>query len=52
MLTGGGRAFGPRPKGPDGWTRKINRKEEQLGLRVGLSEKWRSGDLLDRKSVV
>lgn len=45
MLTGGGRAFGPRPKGPDGWARKVNRKEERLGLRVGLSEKWRSGDL-------
>ncbi|GAA5888874.1 hypothetical protein JCM6882_002886 [Rhodosporidiobolus microsporus] len=45
MLKGGGRAFGPRPKGPDGWLRKINRKEEQLGLRVALSEKWRSGNL-------
>ncbi|GAA5985376.1 hypothetical protein JCM5350_005163 [Sporobolomyces pararoseus] len=45
MLKGGGRAFGPRPKGPDGWKRKINRKEEQLGLRVSLSEKWRSGNL-------
>ncbi|GAA5862352.1 hypothetical protein JCM1840_004154 [Sporobolomyces johnsonii] len=45
MLKGGGRAFGPRPKGPDGWKRKINRKEEQLGLRVSLSEKWRSGHL-------
>ncbi|GAA5858768.1 hypothetical protein JCM8547_004979 [Rhodosporidiobolus lusitaniae] len=45
MLKGGGRAFGPRPKGPDGWKRKINRKEEQLGLRVALSEKWRAGDL-------
>ncbi|GAA5898048.1 hypothetical protein JCM8208_000142 [Rhodotorula glutinis] len=46
MLKGGGRAFGPRPKGPDGWMRKINRKEEQLGLRVSLSEKWRSGNLV------
>ncbi|GAA5837285.1 hypothetical protein JCM9279_005641 [Rhodotorula babjevae] len=46
MLKGGGRAFGPRPKGPDGWLRKINRKEEQLGLRVSLSEKWRSGNLV------
>ncbi|GAA5922833.1 mitochondrial 54S ribosomal protein uL4m YML6 [Sporobolomyces koalae] len=45
MLKGGGRAFGPRPKGPDGWNRKINRKEEQLGLRVSLSEKWRAGNL-------
>jgi len=45
MLKGGGRAFGPRAKGPDGWKRKINRKEEQLGLRVSLSEKWRSGQL-------
>ncbi|GAA5908370.1 mitochondrial 54S ribosomal protein uL4m YML6 [Sporobolomyces salmoneus] len=45
MLKGGGRAFGPRPKGPDGWKRKINRKEEQLGLRVSLSEKWRAGNL-------
>lgn len=45
MLTGGGRAFGPRPKGEDGWNRKVNRKEERLGLRVGLSEKWRSGQL-------
>ncbi|GAA6018269.1 hypothetical protein JCM11491_005134 [Sporobolomyces phaffii] len=45
MLKGGGRAFGPRPKGPDGWKRKINRKEEQLGLRVSLSEKWRAGQL-------
>ncbi|BGP12400.1 hypothetical protein JCM10213_001995 [Rhodosporidiobolus nylandii] len=45
MLKGGGRAFGPRPKGPDGWARKINRKEEQLGLRVALSEKWRAGNL-------
>lgn len=45
MLTGGGRAFGPRPKGPDGWARKVNRKETRLGLRVGLSDKWRSGDL-------
>ncbi|GAA5997225.1 mitochondrial 54S ribosomal protein uL4m YML6 [Rhodotorula paludigena] len=46
MLKGGGRAFGPRPKGPEGWKRKINRKEEQLGLRVSLSEKWRSGNLV------
>lgn len=46
MLKGGGRAFGPRPKGPEGWQRKINRKEEQLGLRVSLSEKWRSGNLV------
>ncbi|GAA5827289.1 hypothetical protein JCM11251_001207 [Rhodosporidiobolus azoricus] len=45
MLRGGGRAFGPRPKGPEGWLRKINRKEEQLGLRVALSEKWRTGNL-------
>ncbi|GAA6062757.1 hypothetical protein JCM10212_005553 [Sporobolomyces blumeae] len=45
MLRGGGRAFGPRPKGPDGWKRKINRKEAQLGLRVSLSEKWRAGQL-------
>lgn len=45
MLVGGGRAFGPRSKGPDGWKRKINRKEEQLGLRVALSEKWRTGRL-------
>ncbi|GAA6043259.1 hypothetical protein JCM8097_008491 [Rhodosporidiobolus ruineniae] len=45
MLKGGGRAFGPRPKGPDGWKRKINRKEEQLGLRVALSDKWRAGNL-------
>lgn len=45
MLVGGGRAFGPRPKGPDGWLRKVNRKEEQLGLRVALSEKWRTGRL-------
>ncbi|GAA5988593.1 hypothetical protein JCM11641_004614 [Rhodosporidiobolus odoratus] len=45
MLKGGGRAFGPRPKGPEGWARKINRKEEQLGLRVALSEKWRAGNL-------
>ncbi|BGP36390.1 54S ribosomal protein yml6, mitochondrial [Rhodotorula kratochvilovae] len=46
MLKGGGRAFGPRPTGPDGWQRKINRKEEQLGLRVSLSEKWRAGNLV------
>lgn len=45
MLTGGGRAFGPRPKGPDGWKRKVNRKEERLGLAVGFSDKWRRGDL-------
>lgn len=45
MLMGGGRAFGPRPKGEDGWNRKVNRKEERLGLRVSLSEKWRSGEL-------
>lgn len=45
MLKGGGRAFGPRAKGPDGWKRKINRKEEQLGLKVSLSDKWRSGNL-------
>lgn len=45
MLVGGGRAFGPRPKGPDGWKRKVNRKEEALGLRVALSEKWRTGRL-------
>ena len=45
MLKGGGRAFGPRAKGPEGWKRKINRKEEQLGLRVSLSDKWRSGNL-------
>lgn len=46
MLVGGGRAFGLTPKGPDGWKRKVNRKEEQLGLRVGLSEKWRAGNLV------
>ncbi|KAI5478224.1 hypothetical protein MNV49_005289 [Pseudohyphozyma bogoriensis] len=46
MLRGGGRAFGVSPKGPDGWKMKVNRKEEQLGLRVGLSEKWRSGNLV------
>lgn len=46
MLRGGGRAFGPRTKGPDGWKRKVNRKEEVLGLRVALSEKWRKGDLV------
>lgn len=53
MLTGGGRAFGPRPKGPDGWRMKVNRKEERLGLRVALSEKWRAGDLavVDRLAV-
>lgn len=53
MLTGGGRAFGPRAKGPDGWRMKVNRKEERLGLRVALSEKWRSGDLavVDRLGV-
>lgn len=45
MLKGGGRAFGPRAKGPEGWKRKINRKEEQLGLKVSLSDKWRSGNL-------
>ncbi|GAA5871911.1 hypothetical protein JCM3774_000726 [Rhodotorula dairenensis] len=45
MLKGGGRAFGPRAKGPEGWKRKINRKEEQLGLKVSLSDKWRSGHL-------
>lgn len=45
MLIGGGRAFGPRPKGPDGWKRKVNRKEERLGLQVALSDKWRRGDL-------
>jgi large subunit ribosomal protein L4 len=45
MLIGGGRAFGPRPKGPDGWKLKVNRKEERLGLAVGLSDKWRGGDL-------
>ncbi|POY70391.1 hypothetical protein BMF94_6672 [Rhodotorula taiwanensis] len=45
MLKGGGRAFGPRAKGPDGWKRKINRKEEQLGLKVSLSDKWRRGNL-------
>lgn len=44
-MKGGGRAFGPRPKGPEGWKRKVNRKEEQLGLRVSLSEKWRAGTL-------
>lgn len=45
MLIGGGRAFGPRTKGPDGWKRKLNRKEERLGLCVALSEKWRNGAL-------
>jgi large subunit ribosomal protein L4 len=32
---------------------KVNRKEERLGLRVALSEKWRSGDLavVDRLAV-
>lgn len=45
MLKGGGRAFGPRAKGPEGWKRKINRKEEQLGLKVSLSDKWRTGNL-------
>lgn len=45
MLRGGGRAFALTPKGPDGWARKVNRKEEQLGLRVGLSDKWRTGNL-------
>lgn len=45
MLKGGGHAFGIRPKGPDGWLRKVNRKEERLGLRVALSEKWRTGNL-------
>ncbi|KAK4696180.1 large subunit ribosomal protein L4, partial [Phenoliferia sp. Uapishka_3] len=46
MLRGGGNAFALTPKGPDGWMRKVNRKEEQLGLRVGISDKWRSGDLV------
>ncbi|KAM0752897.1 ribosomal protein L4 [Meredithblackwellia eburnea MCA 4105] len=45
MLRGGGHAFALTPKGPDGWKRKVNRKEEQLGLCVGLSDKWRSGNL-------
>ncbi|SCZ91508.1 BZ3500_MvSof-1268-A1-R1_Chr1-2g01455 [Microbotryum saponariae] len=45
MLKGGGRAFGKRPKGPDGWARLVNRKEERLGLSVGLSDKWRVGGL-------
>lgn len=45
MLVGGGRAFGPRPKGPDGWKLKVNHKERQLGTRVALSEKWRAGRL-------
>ncbi|BGO99108.1 large subunit ribosomal protein L4 [Rhodotorula toruloides] len=45
MLVGGGRAFGPRPKGPNGWKLKINHKERQLGTRVALSEKWRAGKL-------
>lgn len=46
MLRGGGRSHGPRTKGLDGWNRKVNRKEEILGLRVCLSEKWRRGDLV------
>ncbi|KAM0793691.1 hypothetical protein ACM66B_001118 [Microbotryomycetes sp. NB124-2] len=45
MLKGGGNAFSKIPKGPDGWTLKVNRKEERLGLRVGLSDKWRQGRL-------
>ncbi|SCV68052.1 BQ2448_173 [Microbotryum intermedium] len=45
MLKGGGRAFGKRPKGPDGWRRLVNRKEERLGLSIGLSDKWRIGGL-------
>ena len=45
MLRGGGNAFALTPKGPDGWKREVNRKEEQLGLRVSLSDKWRAGDL-------
>ncbi|BGP21324.1 large subunit ribosomal protein L4 [Rhodotorula toruloides] len=46
MLVGGGRAFGPRPKGPNGWKLKVNHKERQLGTRVALSEKWRAGKLV------
>lgn len=46
MLTGGGVSHGPRRKGPEGWTRKVNRREERLGLKVALSDKWRSGDLI------
>lgn len=46
MLKGGGHSFALTPKGPDGWSRKVNRKELQLGLRVGLSDKWRKGDLV------
>lgn len=45
MLRGGGNAFAKQPKGPDGWSLKVNRKEERLGLRVGLSDKWRQGRL-------
>lgn len=45
MLKGGGHAFGKRPKGPEGWLRRVNRKEERLGLCVSLSEKWRGGNL-------
>ncbi|KAK4050454.1 54S ribosomal protein yml6, mitochondrial [Microbotryomycetes sp. JL201] len=45
MLKGGGHAFAKTPKGPDGWSLKVNRKEERLGLRVSLSDKWRQGRL-------
>ncbi|KAK4052915.1 54S ribosomal protein yml6, mitochondrial [Microbotryomycetes sp. JL221] len=45
MLKGGGHAFAKQPKGPDGWSLKVNNKEQRLGLRVGLSDKWRSGKL-------
>lgn len=51
MLTGGGVSHGPRRKGPEGWTRKVNRREERLGLRVALSDKWRAGDLIVVKRI-
>lgn len=53
MLRGGGVAFGPKPKGPNGWALKVNRKENELGLRVTASGKWRDGDfgVVDRLAL-
>jgi len=39
---GGGVVGGPRPKN---WSTKLNRKVREMGLRVALSEKWRSNQL-------
>lgn len=50
MLRGGAHAFAKEPKGPHGWDRAINRKEEALAVRHALSARWREGklDVVDR----